>query len=214
MGKSFYPSREAEIFDYATQMHSMVSGSPTTWGLTTSDVTALNTIMGQWDVDYGQALALEKSKLAAVSQKDARKAELIRRFRLLNNKVQATPSVTAAMKVEAGFSVPDTTPTAVIAQTVTTLSVTGFDTGANNLKWARSGNKSAVKFAVFVSYDNGAEWSQVTVVTKTKFEHKGQTPGQTAWYKVVAYSASNTALASPIAVVYADGGSESFELAA
>ncbi|MCE9558662.1 MAG: hypothetical protein K8R88_06895 [Armatimonadetes bacterium] len=156
----------------------------------------------------------EAAKTSATATKNVTKKSLVTMVQLLNKKVQANPSVTDALKLDAGFSVPDTSPTAVIAVGVATLNVNGYETGENKLKWSRSGNAPSVKFAVFASHDSGANWSQIAAITKTRFTHTGQTPGDAVWYKVVAYSANNTAPASPISVAYPEGSSNSLTLAA
>ncbi|MCE9559171.1 MAG: hypothetical protein K8R88_09485 [Armatimonadetes bacterium] len=214
MSAPFYPTRESEVLEFVSQMREAISVAPTEFGLTAGQVAVLGAKLAQWNADYTAALAAESARLAAVATKNESLDDLLRYVQMLNKKVQSEPTVTAAQKLTGGFSVPQTNKTSVLPHPVTELNVKGYDTGINKLRWTRSGNKPTVMFGVCVSYDKGLHWEQIAVVTKTKFEHTGQTPGRTAWYKVTAYTPTATAPASNIAITYAQGNLPQLQLSA
>lgn len=57
-----------------------------------------------------------------------------------------------------------------------------------------------------MSYDTPGNWETVTTVTAAKFKHTGQTPGQTAYYRVRARNGNTSSDWSVSASTFANGG--------
>jgi hypothetical protein len=209
----FYPSKDLELEKWSeTLLEAIVTNGPGQFGLVTSDVTALTAVVDNFKTQLASAQLAEQARLAATVSKDSAKRSLTVRIGQINKKVQAA-GISAAVKTNAGLPVYDTDPSPIIAQDVDALVATPFWNGDVKLKWPRSGNKPGVKFNIFSSSNLGETWTLVTVTTATKFTDKNQTPGDTTWYRVQAFSKTNTANFSPIAMVY-PGGAEEFLRAA
>jgi hypothetical protein len=82
------------------------------------------------------------------------------------------------------------------------LNVIGYSKGVNSLKWRRGENSKGTLFVIEYQFSEGEPWHFADVVTRTNYEHAGQIPGRTMFYRVTAKRAKKQSAPSPSAVVY------------
>ena len=113
-----------------------------------------------------------------------------------------------------GLVVRDTQPNPRPVFVPTELVVIPNTTGTNELRWKRNGNVSGIKFDIEVSYEVPGAWTAVSTVTAARYKHTGQTPGQTAFYRVRARNGSVFSDWSVSASTFANDGDGTLSLAA
>ena len=103
---------------------------------------------------------------------------------------------------ELGFDPDDDTPTTIVAIAPSDLVVEGRSNGSNYIKFKRNGNKPVVNFILEMKIGDETQYKFVKVLSKTRFEHKNQTPGVRAFYRVKAVHGDSESTYSNEAVVY------------
>ena len=102
-----------------------------------------------------------------------------------------------------GFDAPDTTRSAVVPQTPTDLSATGFSNGVNVTRWISHNRSGSVIFQLDCKIGDTADYVQVGATRSQTFRHLGVTPGQVYQYRVRAVAARGAFSEwSNLAVVY------------
>jgi len=172
-----------------------------------AQLTALNTAFA------AQQTAHDAAKAATLA-KDLKVTETINLVRGYANQWQAMPTVPDTLIAALGLVVRDTQPSPRPVYVPSELVVVPNTTGTNELRWKRNGNKNGIKFDIEVSYDVPGAWTAVTSVTAAKYKHTGQTPGQTAYYRVRARNGSNVSDWSVSASTFANDGDGALQLAA
>lgn len=108
---SFPPSREPELAVWSNNFQALISATPLAFGLQTSDATAFTAVNATWIADLATARSDSTRTPASIARKTASKKAMIAEARLLARKVQATPTVTSAQKLELGLNPRDVVPT-------------------------------------------------------------------------------------------------------
>lgn len=140
------------------------------------------------------------SKAATTSLNLERKDddEWLSDFKLL----MRTNKVSADKFVEFGFDADDLVPSPIAPQTPLELFVIGSSNGINALKWKSNGNKPRVIYLIEAKIGAATDYTIVGTSTKTSFNHKNQTPGVKAMYRVRAQRGEELSDYSNEAVVY------------
>ena len=127
MANSFLPDRDAALLAWSLNFSSLITATPTAYGLVAADATAY----GLLHTSYATALAAcdpgQRSKATVATKNSARQALKIS-ARFLANKIAGTPSVTDAQKLELGLTVraqPSPIPPPAFAPAVDLVSVLG-----------------------------------------------------------------------------------------
>lgn len=110
---SFLPTREPELVTWSGNFATLITATPTAFGLVAGDATAFNTVNTAWVNAYNAARSDTTRTPSAIATKNAAKKAMIAEARLLARKVQATPTVTAAQKLDLGLNPRDVVPTPV-----------------------------------------------------------------------------------------------------
>lgn len=84
----------------------------------------------------------------------------------------------------------------------TDLTVIGFYNGINRLTWKRNGNTQNTPFIIEHRFNETEAWQYLDVITATKYEHIGQTPGVKIYYRIIAKRSKTKSGHSNIAVAY------------
>src|SRR5262245_53070310 len=109
----FPPNREADLVTWTGTFSALVSGSPTTYGLTAPQATAYATLSTAFVDSFNIANAEETRTRVTVADKNAAKFAMIANARMLIRIIQGVPTVTPAMKIALGINPHDTLPTPI-----------------------------------------------------------------------------------------------------
>jgi hypothetical protein len=171
-------------------------------GLTAADITAGNDAKTDIDAKIADATAAKEAAKSSTGAKAVSRKSGDAVLRALIKKVEATPDVPVALILDLGMSVRDSKPTPVHPSTPTALYVIGSDTGVNNLKWNRNGNKSGTMYIIEARVGESAVWQFVNATTRPDYEDAGRTPGQKVAYRVKAKRPAGESQYSNVATVY------------
>src|SRR3954466_6404576 len=106
----FLPSREAQLVAWVSTFKTLITATPTAYGLTAALATTYGTLAPNYVNAYNLAQADATRTPSSIIAKDAARTLLIANTRVLARIVQATPSVTAQQKSDLGLTVRDTQP--------------------------------------------------------------------------------------------------------
>ena len=114
---SAIPLRDAEYDVYLYNWKTLLTASPTTYGMTGSDATAISNAYTDWHTAFLAASNLLTRTRATVAQKDAEKVLSLSLLREQYRIIKANPGVTDAAKINLGIVVNDPVPTPIPAPT-------------------------------------------------------------------------------------------------
>lgn len=121
MAASYIPSGDANFLAWLQNFSSLITASPTAFGLTASDAAALASITANYATAYSNAIGGSTRGPMNVNTKDAQKANAIARARQLATIIQANPGITDAQKTALGITVRKTLPTPIPAPSTSPL---------------------------------------------------------------------------------------------
>lgn len=113
MSHDYLPSRDALLLDWSNNFHSMISSSPTTYGLTAGQATSYGTLNTSWSNAYTTATAPSTRTRGTIAAKNAARTLLKANARFLARIVQATATVTAQQKIDLGLTARDVIPSPI-----------------------------------------------------------------------------------------------------
>jgi hypothetical protein len=206
--KDYIPGSDAILENWADQFAKKVAVDFATLGVPEALSNSLST--GATDFTSKMALQLE-AKIAAKAATEAKvdsKALLITFIRTVAGIIQNNPAVTDEEKKALGLPVHDTVHSVIHAYPPVNLNATGKPTGVNHLDWEPGENIHGCMYIVEGMKAGETKFSYVDVVTKTKYNHKSQKPGEQITYQVKAKRGEEVSQPSNNAVVYPAGAVE------
>ena len=147
-------------------------------------------------------LDAQQAALAATQLKNDTRADFEKYFRELSLFIQNNPDSTNLIIQEFGLPVYDTTPTPIDPVKVDDLKAEGLQSGTIKLNWKKASNKPGTLYVIERKQKDDPAYSYVDTCTATKYEHKGQTPGVFALYRIVAKRGSKLSEPSDEVAVY------------
>lgn len=166
MAQSYIPAKEAAFFTWSANFSTLLSAAPTTYGLVAADAAALATLQAAYVLAYNAAKSGATRGPATIASKDAARANLTARDRLLAGNIQRNVNVTNTQKTSLGITVRKTSKTpSIIPTTSPILSFIGATPGQHTLRWADQ-NTPALRAKPFGVYAL-ALWAQSGGVTPT-----------------------------------------------
>jgi len=114
---SAIPLRDAEFETFLYNWKTLLTASPTTYGLTAPDAVAISAAYTAWNAAYVLASSLLTRTRATVAAKDAEKVLALSLLREQYGIIKANPSVTNENKIAIGVRVSDPVPTPIPAPT-------------------------------------------------------------------------------------------------
>ena len=205
----YIPSGKPELQIWGANFVSVCSANQAVLGLTTSDMTTLNTLQTTFNTTVGSVKNAKNSLKSAVAAEANATKSFTGDIRSLVRKFQTNPAVLAPLKESLGINPRNKPKNRTPPITPTGLMVEGFSTGVNTVKWKRSGNKPNTIFRIQAQTGTSANFVEVGSTNALTFDHIGQTPGVKIAYRVVAFRAKQASVPSTEVVVYNGGASAS-----
>jgi hypothetical protein len=113
----YIPQGDAALQLWAANYSSLITASPTTYGLIAGDATATAAALATYATQLTAATNPATRTSVTVAAKDSARATLVALIRSQVNKIQAVPTVTPTQKTSLGITVRSTTRTPVPAPT-------------------------------------------------------------------------------------------------
>lgn len=135
MSNSYIPLREADLDTWLANFKTKIAASPTTYGLQTSDATAITTAVTNWHNAYVTATSPSTRTKSTVITKNQMKAIVLTLVRSYAATIRANLAVSDSNKADLGLHVHDTQPTPIPPPaTYPVLSVVGMGAGLQDLR--------------------------------------------------------------------------------
>jgi hypothetical protein len=115
MSTPWPPNREADLVTWTQNFSTLISATPTVFGLTAPMALAYATLSGNFVTSYNVANAESTRTRVTVADKNAKKATMLASARSLIRTIQGTASVTPAQKIELGINPRDIVPSPIPA---------------------------------------------------------------------------------------------------
>ncbi len=202
MAKKYYKLSPAELLVFLTNFNTVADANKAELGLNGAQVTEMNDMKTELEAKLIDRQAKNEAAIASTSALGEIVKNATSMLGTHNITFKANKAIPDSMIESLGFDPDDDSPTPVLAITPTDLVVEGRSNGSNYIKFNRNGNKAVVNFILEAKIGNETEYKFVKVLSKTRFEHKNQTPGVRAFYRVKAVHGDSESNYSNEAVVY------------
>lgn len=137
MSNSYIPSRDGDLDTWLTQFKTLIAASPTSYGLVSSDATAITSAYNAWHTAYLAATNETTRSKLTVMAKNEQRAIVLGLVRGYAATIRANKAVSNELKAGIGLHVPDTQPSPVpVPTTQPLLTVTGISQGLQQLNAA------------------------------------------------------------------------------
>jgi hypothetical protein len=200
--KDYIPKKDSEMQSWTANFLTVANANLVPLGLIAGDITPITTDKGSFDTSITNSNTKQAEAKAATQQKKTARNNLNGKVRLLVRKIQANPAVTPQLKAQLGINVGDSIPTPSNPFPPTELVAVPDAIGTNKLTWNRNNNSYGTQFIVEFQHSPAIPWIFAGITTKSSFEHIGQVPGQTVFYRVKAQKNQQISETSNVAVVY------------
>jgi hypothetical protein len=182
-GVDYVPNGEAQYETWLAGFVAYCVANEKELGLTPEVIAGITALRDSYSEAFKESFALKQALKGATKQKVTARKEATDAVRSLANQFKANPAISQYSLGELGLL---TSKESHPVRSVTGLNFRGFDNGTNQLKWNRNGNSSDTVFLVEYSLDFGTTWFLAGAVSRVKFNHEGQVPGRTVYYRVFA----------------------------
>lgn len=200
MSRVSIPTQDSLFGPWITTFASVATANFTALNMTSSQALQLTGLATAFTTAYEDSQAQKALAQGAVANKDEVRAIAQASFQAAGKFVNANNNVPTPLKAELGITV---TPSEIVAVSPPTdLVAVGYDTGYNKLVWKRGGNTPGTAFVIECRIGSAIDWNFVSMTTKTKFVHTGQTPGVQITYRVYAQRDDLQSMPSNMAVLY------------
>ena len=105
---SFLPGREASLITWSNNFSTLITATPTAFGLTAAQATAFAALNTAWVSAYNTAKNALTRSPANIITKDQAKKLMIAEARQLAGVIQKFPTITNTQRSELGLTVPNT----------------------------------------------------------------------------------------------------------
>lgn len=113
----YIPTKDADFNNWLLNFSALLTASPTTYGLTAPDATAVADVTTSWSTAYATATNPDTRTSPAVAAKDAARAAAESTVRTYAQQISKSDAVTPEDKLAIGVNIPNTTPVPIPAPT-------------------------------------------------------------------------------------------------
>jgi len=206
--KNYIPHADADFKEFSTNFAKQVATHQAELPVSVEESGKLTTDSTDFNDKYEIHIEAQDVAKGATANKNEAKDSLEDNIRDLAGKIQADKSVSNNLRSILGLPVHDNIHTHIHPQIPQDLYAEGSPTGVNHLNWEAGENKPGTMYVVEAMKAGEKDFSFVDVVTKTKYDHKGQTPGMMITYQIKAKRGDEVSQPSNNAVVYPHGSTE------
>jgi hypothetical protein len=199
---NIYKMSDPEFSVWLENFNTVAEAKKDTLGLATPQITEMDDIKSELNVALNEKQAAEDVKKAKTVILRAKRKAAMKKVAYYNIIFKANDLITDDIIEELGFDASDAIPALLSPQQPIELTVQGFSTGINSLKWKKNGNKQNTVYIIDSRKETAAAFSFAGTTTKAKFDHKDQKPGERTFYRVRAMRNDEESSNSNEAVIY------------
>lgn len=202
MPSNYYPSGNADFLVWLENFINVAEANKSELNLTGDQITELKTLRDNLTQKVNDKAAKQEAARASVTAMNESRRTTNQKIGVHNKIFKADKTLNAALLESLGLTVNGDNSSSIVPVAPTDLFVEGRSNGINYLRFKRGGNKTAVNFIIEAKIGAAAQFNFVTVTKRTRFEHKNQTPGVRAVYRVKAVHGDLESTYSNDAIVY------------
>ncbi len=195
----FLPREDTQLQLWLTNFKTVATANESVLDLTADELLAINAGTADFNTKMTALEAAKKAQSGATSNKNGSKSEISSTVRGLARKFKANPNVSEGLLNSLGVLANGTTGPVV---TVNGVEAMGCDDGVNTIKFNRNGNVQGTTFVIEYKVQGSSVWLFGNAITKTTWNHEGQTPGQQIWYRITSARAGQRSAPSVPVSVY------------
>jgi hypothetical protein len=121
MAIPYIPPKDADFNDWLVNFSTLLTANPTNYGLVAGDATAVATVKNAWVTAYTAAVNPTTRTSATIATKDGARASAEATVRPYAIRIRNNSSVSDALKIGIGVTIPDTPPTPIPAPSTSPL---------------------------------------------------------------------------------------------
>lgn len=132
----YIPTKEADLNNWLSNFSTLISGSPTTYGLTSTDATNISGTVSDWAAAYALCTSPTTKTASTVAAKDTQKVTTLALIRPYAQQVSRNPGVTSGNKIALGLNPQTSTPSPITPPASNpVLSILSMQPGAVNFTY-------------------------------------------------------------------------------
>jgi hypothetical protein len=219
--QSYVPSTVAGKYEWATNLSTRTTATPTAYGLTALQAAAFAAVYGDYATAYAAAAAPVTRTRAAVTQREQQQTLMLRAARSLVSVIEGYPELTDAQRVELGLTirkrpspvpVPDSSPRIdIVSREGTSVKIRLHD-ATGSRRGRPAGVDGAAVFS-FVGNDSPVDitdWKFEGNTTKTEYTvyfAANLPPGTVVWFTAFWFNprAESGPACAPVSAILAGG---------
>lgn len=202
MSKKYYKMNAAELAVFLSNFNTVADLNKSELNITSATLVELQAVKADLDARLTDRQAKQEAAIAATTALNQAVKTANSLIGSVNISVKSNKTVSASLIEALGLDANDDSFTTNVPVAPTDLIVEGRSNGINYIKWNAGGNKPRTTFILEAKTGNSADYAFVKALTKTRYEHKNQTPGVRVFYRVKAVSGDLESAYSNEAVVY------------
>lgn len=205
----YLPTKDLELQQWLANFITVAGTNETALGLDGYNLSQMLADQTQFNNAFAGINPAKLALTAAAKTKDVAHKTVTANIRALVKKIQGTPDIPDALKLQLGINASTGARTNTPPVTPATLVATPLAIGTNVLEWKRMGNKPNTQYVVYskpitpaTNLDAETGWIMVGQTTRSRFDHTDVTPGQPLAYRIVAARAQQKSAATAPVTVY------------
>ncbi|HEY0429239.1 MAG TPA: hypothetical protein VGC76_15775 [Pyrinomonadaceae bacterium] len=202
MSRTFYPANNAEFLIWLDNFIKVASANKAELDLSDEKINELKALQTLFNNQLNDQQAKKEASSAATILVGASRKDWNIEVGSLNAMFKANKNVTAHLLESMGLHAHGDSAISSVPVAPVDLVVSGSSNGTNNLKFGGGGNVSRTNYIIEAKTGDANTYSFVAVTTKTRYEHKNQTPGLRVFYRVKAARNDSESSYSNEAVIY------------
>lgn len=202
MASSYYPANNAEFLIWLINFIAVATANRVALGLSNEQITALDTLQTEFSDQLNDQQAKKEAATASTTLVNGTRKFINSELGSLNAIFKANKNVAADLIESLGLNANGDSAVSSVPLPPVDLVVTGLSNGTNTLKFGNGGNNSRTTYIIEAKIGDAANYGFVAVSTKTRYEHKNQTPGVRVFYRVKAVRGDLESAYSNEAVIY------------
>lgn len=185
----YIPNQDSKLSLFLENFFQVCDGNSTVLGLSPAELTTIENAKNNFVIDLQSVETNKASYAASISEKDEQRRQSVAIVRQFAREFKANPAVSPGLLSQLGIVNPS-------AQTpvtpVTNVTVLGCSDGINVISFNRNGNAHPTSFVIEYAETISGPWFLAGVVTKTKFSHPDNVPGDQKFYRIISTRAGTS----------------------
>lgn len=202
MAKTIYPANNAEFLIWLINFITVATANKAALDLSDPQIEALETLQLQFGTQLNEQQAKKEAATASTTLVKSSRKNLNSEISFLNAIFKANKNISANLIESLGLNANGDSVSSSVPVAPVDLVATGLSNGTNRLKFGNGGNRARTNYIIEAKIGAATEYSFVAVTSKTRFEHKNQTPGVRVFYRVKAVHGDFESAYSNEAVIY------------